>query len=138
MYIYIHSQTGEILNSRYKCSKSVEPVWYGYHLSLRSSRSHFFKESFSKLNLTKTVVVTMIANSEKMKKKYLKFFLERFYPKDVLRNCSCLTQFYGNFISPSKKVEALENYVCAVKNIWNNMTLFVCLRWSISRFSECF
>ena len=37
-------------------------------------------------------------------------------------------------LSPSKKVEAVENYVCAVKNIWNNMTLFVCLRWSISRF----
>ena len=65
----MHSQTGEILNSRYKNSKSVEPVSYGYHLSLRSSRTHFFKENFSKLNLTKTVTVTMIANSEKMKKK---------------------------------------------------------------------
>ena len=43
---------------------------------IRSGKDHFFKKIFSKLDFLRTVLVTIMANSEKMKmKKYILIIL---------------------------------------------------------------
>ena len=64
---------------------------------IRSSKGRFFKKRFSKLNFPKTVLVTIIANSKKMKMK------KSHLPMIFLKYCSPYPIFLKFHFFPSKK-----------------------------------
>ena len=98
---------------------------------IRSARGDLFKKRFSKLDFLKTVLVIIIANSDKMKMKKshlpmtFAFPLPSpfWFPPQIFLKFAPSTQFFGNFISPFKKRgetgRELENYVYSSKNLYN-------------------
>ena len=99
-------------------------------LIIRSTRDHFFKNFFSKLDFLGTVSVTIIANSEKMKMKISHLSITFTFPlPSPFSPYKCFKKLppppssppsysiFWNFHLPSSDLEGIENYVYSSKNL---------------------
>ena len=110
---------------------------------IRSTRDHFFKKRFSKLNFLKTASVTIIANNEKMKMKKSHLSMTYTFPLQIFLKIDPSAQFFGNFILPPKPPpppltspqsfkkkswtwRRVENYVYSSKNLIFDSFLYSC------------
>ena len=104
-----------------------------------------FKKRFSKLDFLKAVSVTITANSEQIKieksitpTNFVFSLSPPPLPRWFFKNWSHSYPIFWNFHRPFKKEERLVTMCILLKIYEIILPLFVCTRWNILMFCECF